>query len=242
MKRLFNFPAFAREAFWIGFGIAFSILALLVGTRFLTQLLSTDEYGRMALAVSIATLAIHIFGEPVGKTAIRFYAVWREAGKSPGFLQRLGKSLLRATGCIVIVSTVGVAANYYTDIFPNNYVVVITGVFAILLMFNRVGLALEDAARKRKFRGIVQGGFDVMRFGFAATQQLLLKLSSEMRTDLLAVLWSVVAGTAMLAYVIGAHFWQLKGIVAAVTIVNVMLVLFLLVFLEKNFNQERILE
>jgi O-antigen/teichoic acid export membrane protein len=77
---------------------------------------------------------------------------------------------------------------------------------------------------------------------FAATQQLLLKLSSEMRTDLLAVLWLVVAVTAMIAYVIGAHFWQLKGIVAAVTIVNVMLVLFLLVFLEKNFSQERILE
>jgi O-antigen/teichoic acid export membrane protein len=69
---------------------------------------------------------------------------------------------------------------------------------------------------------------------FAAAQQLLLKLSYEMRTDLLALLWGVVAITAVTGYVIGGFFLQLKGILAAIVVVNILLVLFLLFFLNRK--------
>jgi O-antigen/teichoic acid export membrane protein len=69
---------------------------------------------------------------------------------------------------------------------------------------------------------------------FAAAQQLLLKLSCEMRTGLLALLWGVVAIIAVTGYVIGARFLQLKGILAAIVAVNVLLVLFLLFFLNRK--------
>ncbi|MCF8093600.1 MAG: hypothetical protein K9K40_14220 [Desulfotignum sp.] len=420
---------FAGEAFWIGFGIITAILALLAGTRLLTHLLSTDEYGRLALAVSLAAMAVQIFGEPVGKTAVRFYSHWCAAGKPAGFVQRLGKSLSGAAVCIGLICAAIVISGNFIPGTPNLCFVVMTGIFALLLVCNRVGLALEDAARKRKFRGIVQGIFEAMRFifavglifflatpeaetvligfamaggviviahgiflyllikpdpvkktnlkktspvintdhmrsfqsplivsnaciwlvmmaerwilqyygstgdvggyaavhqlafvpmlfvsnflvlffepilyqatrlntknaesiqalrinhyaaigilcfsfclfiifffwhpivgryvlgadfraytwlfpwlllaggCFAAAQQLLLKLNCEMRTDLLAVLWGVVAVIALTAYVIGAHFLQLKGILAAMVTVNVSLVLFLLFFLNKS--------
>jgi hypothetical protein len=61
----------AGEAFWVGFGIITGVLALVAGTRFLTHLLPPDEYGKLALAVSLSTLAVMIFGDPVGKTAVR---------------------------------------------------------------------------------------------------------------------------------------------------------------------------
>jgi O-antigen/teichoic acid export membrane protein len=69
---------------------------------------------------------------------------------------------------------------------------------------------------------------------FAAAQQLLLKLSGEMRTDLLALLWGVVAVIAVAGYVIGAFFLQLKGILVAMVAVNVLLVLFLFFFLNRK--------
>jgi O-antigen/teichoic acid export membrane protein len=156
------------EAFWIGFGIITAVFALLAGTRFLTNLLSTQEYGRLALAISLSTLAVQIFGEPVGKTAVRFYSLWHQAGKPAGFVQRMAQSLSGAAGCIVLVCILVFFAGSVWSRLPGNYFVVITGIFAILLVLNRVGLALEDAARKRRFRGIIQGGFEVMRFGFAA--------------------------------------------------------------------------
>jgi O-antigen/teichoic acid export membrane protein len=157
----------AGEAFWVGFGLITAVFALLAGTRFLTHLLSPAEYGRLALAVSLSTLAVQVFGEPIGKTAVRFYAQWCQAGKPAGFLQRLVKSLSGAAGCIALISSAAVLAGVYIKGVPGGYFVLMTGIFAILLVFNRVGLALEDAARKRRFRGIVQGGFEVMRFVFA---------------------------------------------------------------------------
>jgi O-antigen/teichoic acid export membrane protein len=422
-----NMRIWVSEAFWIGFGIIAAVLALLAGTRFLTHLLSTEQYGRMALAVSLSTLALQIFGEPIGKTAVRFYSQWCEAGKPAGFVKNLGKSLSKAAGYIVFLCVVGLAASVYSKRVPDGYFIMITGIFAILLVFNRVGLALEDAARKRRFRGMIQGGFEALRFGFAvglifilarpdaetvlsgfvlagilavvahgvylywslapgfsrgdkktaavmnvnamrsfqaplilsnaciwlvmmaerwvlqyygspgdvggyaavyqlafvpmlfvsnflvlffepilyqvtrvnkkdpqsdralrvnqytaigilcfsvclfiiflfwhslvgryvlgadfraytwlfpwlllaggcfaAAQQLLLKLSYEMRTDLLALLWGVVAITAVTGYVIGGFFLQLKGILAAIVVVNVLLVLFLLFFLNRK--------
>jgi O-antigen/teichoic acid export membrane protein len=61
---------------------------------------------------------------------------------------------------------------------------------------------------------LLAGGF------FAAAQQVLLKLSLDMRTDLLAKLWGVAAVVAVGSYAAGAAGWQLKGLVTAVVTVN----------------------
>jgi len=53
-----------------------------------------------------------------------------------------------------------------------------------------------------------------------------------MRTDLLAVLWGIMALITVFAYGICTHFWQLKGMVAAIVLVNVFFVIFLLFFLK----------
>jgi O-antigen/teichoic acid export membrane protein len=157
----------AGEAFWVGFGLIASVFALLAGTRFLTHLLSTEQYGRLALAVSLSNLALQIFGEPVAKTAIRFYSQWCQAGNPAGYVKSLVKSLSKTAGCIVLFCTAALISGFYNKSGPDGYFIVITGFFAILLVLNRVGLGLEDAARKRRFRGLVYGGFEVLRFGFA---------------------------------------------------------------------------
>ena len=156
-----------REAFWVGFGLLSSILALLVGTRFLTTLLSTTEYGKLSLAVSLATLAVHICGNPIGQTATRFYAHWRGAGKLTGLISDLKKSLAWAMGGIAFVSILVALVGNSFDRFPSSYFTITTGLFAILLVANRIGFGLEDAARERRFRGVVQGFLELSRFSFA---------------------------------------------------------------------------
>jgi O-antigen/teichoic acid export membrane protein len=157
----------AGEAFWVGFGLITSVLALFAGTRFLTRLMSTDEYGKLALAISLSTLAVLIFGDPIGKTAVRFYSLWCRAGKPYGFMQTLVKSLVRAMGGIGLCCIIIIISGYYITAVPGSYFVLVTGFFAIALVFNRVAMGLEDAARKRRFRGILQGSFEIMRFVFA---------------------------------------------------------------------------
>jgi len=155
------------EAFWVGFGLTTSVLALLAGTRFLTKLLSTEEYGKLALAISLATLAVQIFGDPIGKTAVRFYTHWRDAGKFYGFMQNLGKSLIYALAIIVLFCMGVLISGHFWAVSPGFCFVIVTGIFTILLILNRVAFGLEDAARKRRFRGIIQGIFEALRFLFA---------------------------------------------------------------------------
>ncbi len=139
-------------------------MALLVGTRFLTHMMSTGEYGRLALAVSLAALAVQIFGEPIGKTAVRFYAHWQAAGMPRRFLQWLDVSFLKAAAWIFLLGLAGITTQSFLSRFSAMAYGMLTCVFAVFLVFNRVALALEDAARKRRFRGMMQGGFEAGRF------------------------------------------------------------------------------
>ncbi len=159
--------AWAGEAFWVGFGLITGVFALFAGTRFLTHLLATEEYGRLALAISLSTLAVLIFGDPVGKTAVRFYSLWCRAGKPHGFLQNLGKSMVRSMGGIGLCCIIAILSSHYFHAVTGTYLILVTGAFAVILVFNRVAMALEDAARERRFRGILQGGFEILRFGSA---------------------------------------------------------------------------
>jgi O-antigen/teichoic acid export membrane protein len=159
--------AWAGEAFWLGFGLMTGMIALFVGTRFLTHLMSTGEYGRLALAVSLSTLAVLIFGDPVGRTAVRFYSLWCRAGKPRGFMQNLGKSLVRSMGGISLACVIAMVYSHNFHEVTSTYLILTTGIFAAILVCNRVAVALEDAARERRFRGVLQGGFEMLRFAFA---------------------------------------------------------------------------
>ena len=160
-------PVRAKEAFWVGFGIMTGVFALFVGTRFLTHLMATDEYGRLALAISLSTLAVLIFGDPIGRTAVRFYSLWYRDGKPHGYLQNLGKSLVRSIVGIGLCCIIAILYCHNFKAAAGIYLILITGVFAGILVFNRVAMALEDAARERRFRGVLQGGFEILRFGSA---------------------------------------------------------------------------
>ncbi|MCA1786475.1 MAG: hypothetical protein LC657_10910, partial [Desulfobacteraceae bacterium] len=69
---------------------------------------------------------------------------------------------------------------------------------------------------------------------FAAARQLLLQFSYDMRTDLLAKIWGVVAAAAVTAYAVGAFYWQVKGILVAVVGVNMALLVFSAVLVNKR--------
>lgn len=155
------------EAFWVGFGLATSVLALFAGTCMLTTLLSTIEYGRLVLAISLAMLVVQICGEPVAQTAVRFYAHWREAGKLPVLIHSLKKSMIWTVGGIFLTCIAIVVLGRRFDELPSDHLTLIVGAFAAFLILNRVAVALEDAARERRFRGIMQGGFELGRFLFA---------------------------------------------------------------------------
>ena len=58
-----------------------SVLAMLVGVRLLTSVLTPSDYGLLALAVSISTAFQSSVGLGIGTTATRFYSIAEERGR-----------------------------------------------------------------------------------------------------------------------------------------------------------------
>lgn len=183
------------EAKWVGVSLVLSVLALLVGTRFLTEMLSTNEYGELSLAISLAMLAVQMGGTPLAFTALRYYAHC----KNEGSLHMLRGYLVRCLSIsAAIVLLITVATMFYSYIrvgLQDAVYIFMVGVFAVLLLSNRLALGLEDAARKRKVRAIIQGGFEIGRFVLAiglivafAAQKASIALAGFLLAALLAVI------------------------------------------------------
>ena len=190
----------AGEVAWVGFGILANVLAMLIGTRFLTSLLSTSEYGALALAISLANLANHIFGIPIGQTGLRFYQSYIDADKSSVLLSFMGKSLLWAFSLVVAVGFIVVFNSGNFENYPGDSFVFLTVGFAILLVVNRSALGVEDASRKRSLRAISQGIFEISRFLIAVILILLLSNPSAVITMLGFVLGGLLTATVHLVF------------------------------------------
>ena len=74
-----------KEGSWIVLGQLMMIAGSLVGVRLLTELLSPDAYGQLALGMTIATLVNQIVLGPLGGGIIRFYAHAVESSDLAGY-------------------------------------------------------------------------------------------------------------------------------------------------------------
>ena len=69
-----RFVRLSKEGFWIVLGQAIAVLGSLVGVRVLTGLLTSAEYGELALGMTLAILVGQTLFGPLGQGATRFYA------------------------------------------------------------------------------------------------------------------------------------------------------------------------
>ncbi|MCP3940743.1 MAG: hypothetical protein GY710_04585 [Desulfobacteraceae bacterium] len=103
-------------------------------------------------------------------------------------------------------------------------------IFSLLLFLHPVFGRLFLGVEFRSYSWLVPWLFLAGGF-FAAAQQFLLRMKCDMRTGALAVLWGAVAVIAAIAYLVGAKYWQLTGVLTAVVLVNGMLLLFAIIFM-----------
>jgi len=163
-----NVKLLGREAFWVATGLGVSVLSMLVGTRVLTTFLTTEEYGRLALSLSLATLAVQVGATPISLTTVRFYAHWRETGRLKILFSQMGAYLSISLVLVLVASAVLAVLSKRVIALPGIGIILLTGFFSTLLMLNRVALGLEDAARERRRRALLQSLFEITRFSFAA--------------------------------------------------------------------------
>ena len=197
----------AKESFWVGFGLTAGVLGMLGGTRLLTTLLSADEYGKLALAMSLGTMVVQVGGEPVAQTALRFYSHWQKIGKSLSLLRSIAASLVWILALIAVMATMVIILGNWIEGVPGIGFILLVAFLALLLVLNRIALALEDALRKRRMRAILQGSFEIGRFSMAAA---LILLTSCKNAETVLLGFVSVAVVVVIAHVCFLN-WGITG-------------------------------
>jgi len=133
------------------------MLGSLAMVRLLTELLSHDAYGELALGMTIASLANQMVLGPLGGGINRFYAIAVEKGELGGYLRAVTKLIWYTTAIIIVFA---VAATFGLAIFGMNHwisICVSSLVFATLSGNNSNLIGIQTAARRRDIVAILQG-------------------------------------------------------------------------------------
>ncbi len=86
---------------WVAGGQIVSAVAALVSIRIMTELLTPDEFGRLALLAGVAALALGLAVEPLLQGVLRFYADWKRRGDG---------AVLRSASAAILMPIVIVAS------------------------------------------------------------------------------------------------------------------------------------
>ena len=165
----------SSEMLWVALGMFASMGVVLLGTRFLTTVLSTSEYGRLALMISLAGLFDQVIGHAIGGAAMRYYSIYQHKDRLSN-LRKLVFFCLLCSAVICIFIAVLAAIFQWPAV---NILLVSTLMFSIALLVSGVGVRLLEGARRRKISAIFRTAFELMRFGTAIVIILYGSFSAE---------------------------------------------------------------
>lgn len=157
-----------KEAAWVFFGQGLAFLGGLLGIKLLTNLMPPENYGELALGMSIAGVVnLFLFG-PLGQVVLRFFAACRERGDIAGYSRVLLRLHRRATlfltaACLPISFLLGVGWGWaWASLFA---VALLFGIFSgVQGSFS----SLLSALRDRRTGALTQGLDTWLRLGLAA--------------------------------------------------------------------------
>jgi O-antigen/teichoic acid export membrane protein len=157
----------SKESFWIVAGQVAAVLGALAGIRVLTELMSPEVYGQLALGMTLALIAGQALIGPLSAGASRFFASASEAGELKPYILGIRKLMWIITIAILlltVVIVVPVFASAYKTWIP---LIVVAVVFALLTGYNNIANGIQNAARQRIVVALHSGLAPWLRILFA---------------------------------------------------------------------------
>lgn len=173
-----RFRRLSKEGLWIVLGQALVVLGSLVGVRVLTGLLTSAEYGELALGMTLATLFGQTLFSPLGQGATRFYAPAAEKSALNVYLNVIRHLVLSATGIAFLLILLTFAGLLLIGRIEWVGIAIASFIFAILAGYSSILNSIQNAARQRSFVALHSGLASWARFLVAAGLILLVGASS----------------------------------------------------------------
>ncbi len=96
-----------NEFSWVAAGQIFSLLGGLIAIKFLTTLLTPEQYGVLGLALSIPIFAQQVWAGPFSQAVSRFIGPHREIGRLPDLTKTGGRIFVKLAACQSILLILG---------------------------------------------------------------------------------------------------------------------------------------
>jgi O-antigen/teichoic acid export membrane protein len=138
-----------REVFWVGVGQALSAIGALVGLRLLTGVLDPEQYGGVALGLSIAAFVQLALLQPLYEASLRFFSVAEEAGQMAPFLAAVRRLTLAVSGAVLVGSLLIIGALSAMGQGQWVFLTLTSAVFSITSGLNVAMNGIQNAARHR---------------------------------------------------------------------------------------------
>jgi len=168
LTQMIRHPSFKRlsgEAFWVAIGIGFSTIGTFAGVRLLTSVMSPEEYGRLALAISMALGLVYSVGAGGGESVTRFFPIARQDGAAGWYWRALRRCLAGVLFFTVFLAVLLVGAGWVPGFGWNRaFLWAVTILFGGALTLYTLGISLHTGARNRKVAGAHQCVYEWGRF------------------------------------------------------------------------------
>lgn len=142
----------AKEASWIVAGQIATIVAGLVLVRVLTEYLDPDQYGQLALGLTVAGLVNQVIMGGITNGISRFYTIAAEKCDMVAYLRACRRLLGYATGAVVVVALVMIAGLFFLGY--SRWVPLAVGAL-LVSVFNSYNASLSGIQNAARHRGIV---------------------------------------------------------------------------------------
>src|SRR5262245_57699069 len=182
-----------RELAWVAAGQGAALVGSMGLTKVVASRLGTEEYGRYALALTLAVLLNQFLLGPVTTAAIRYFAVFRDERRLPVLVAALRRIVGRITAGLTLCLVPAAAIVAYRAGATWALALVAAAAFGVAQNVYGLLTGLEIAARHRTRAAIHQAADPVCRLAGAALALWALGPS------LLAALIGITAGQALVA-------------------------------------------
>jgi O-antigen/teichoic acid export membrane protein len=144
-----RFRQLGGEFIWIALGQCIAILGGVVGLRVLTEALRPEDYGELALGMTLASLQHQLIMGPIAGACARYFAPARESGQLVPYLRAVKQLLAGATFLVLgvlLLSLLGLLAFDWERWLP---LVLVASLFGLLTGYGLTLDGIQNAARQR---------------------------------------------------------------------------------------------
>jgi O-antigen/teichoic acid export membrane protein len=122
VRHLVSSARFARlgsEMAWVVLGQTMAAVGGLVAVRGLTEVLTPDRYGELALGITLGTLGQLVAWSPISGAVLRYFAAAQESLQLGAYLQAVRRLLVQATaglvalGFVIVIALVALGATQW---------------------------------------------------------------------------------------------------------------------------------